>query len=34
MVRWMRNEIRKANGEDRFPYVRVLRKADLPPGLS
>jgi hypothetical protein len=34
MVRWMRNKIRKASGEVRFPYVRVVREADLPPGLS
>ncbi len=34
MVRWVRNEIRRASGDDRFPYVRVVRGSDLPPGLS
>lgn len=29
MVRWVRNEIRKAGGEDRWPYVRVIRESDL-----
>ncbi len=30
-VRWVRNQIRKANGEQRWPYVRVTRKADFNP---
>jgi len=34
MVRWVRNEIRRASGEERWPYVRVTRDADLPPGIS
>src|SRR5258708_23435271 len=29
MVRWVRNEIRRASGEERWPYVRVKRSSDL-----
>lgn len=34
MVRWVRNEIRRASGEERWPYVRVVRKSDAPANLS
>ena len=34
MVRWVRNEIRRASGEERWPYVRVTRDSDCPAGLS
>jgi hypothetical protein len=34
MVRWVRNEIRRASGEERWPYVRVARNADLLSALS
>src|SRR5258708_2103163 len=34
MVRWVRNEIRRASGEERWPYVRVTRASDLLAGLS
>jgi hypothetical protein len=30
MVQWVRDRIWKANGEQRWPYVQVARKADLP----
>lgn len=30
MVQWVRDRIWKANGEQRWPYVRVMREADLP----
>jgi hypothetical protein len=30
MVHWVRDRIWKANGEERWPYVRVKREADLP----
>jgi hypothetical protein len=34
MVRWVRREIRRASGEERWPYVRVLRNSDLPAEIS
>src|ERR1700677_1096122 len=34
MVRWVWNEIRQASGEERWPYVRVTRNADLLADLS
>lgn len=30
MVEWVRDRIWKASGEERWPYVRVTREADLP----
>lgn len=32
-VRWVRNEIRRASGEERWPYVRVKREANSLAGL-
>jgi hypothetical protein len=34
MVQWVRDRIWKANGEQRWPYVRVKREADLLAELS
>ena len=34
MVRWVRNEIRRASGDERWPYVRVTRNSDLLAELS
>ena len=34
MVRWVRNEIRRASGDERWPYVRVTRDSDLLAELS
>jgi hypothetical protein len=33
-VRWVRDEIRRASGEARWPYVRVKREAHLRAGRS
>jgi hypothetical protein len=33
MVEWVRDRVWKANGEERWPYVRVAREADLPAEL-
>jgi hypothetical protein len=30
MVQWVRNAIRAATAEERWPYVRVVREADVP----
>ena len=30
MVQWVQDQIWKANGEQRWPYVRVAREAELP----
>ncbi len=34
LVQWVRDRIRKANGEQQWPYVRVKREADLLTELS